>query len=43
MIEDANDVDPMETLEWRDAVAVADVIEHDGAVRAHFLLDQVAH
>lgn len=38
MIEDTHDVDPVETLEWRDAVA--DVIDHDGTERAHYLLDQ---
>ncbi len=33
-----HDIDPIETAEWRDAVA--DVIERDGTERAHFLLDK---
>ncbi|WP_347309596.1 pyruvate dehydrogenase (acetyl-transferring), homodimeric type [Defluviimonas sp. SAOS-178_SWC] len=38
MTEKFIDIDPLESQEWRDAVA--DVIERDGANRAHFLLDQ---
>jgi pyruvate dehydrogenase E1 component len=33
-----NDIDAIETQEWQDAIA--DVIERDGANRAHFLLDK---
>ncbi len=33
-----DDIDPIESQEWRDAVE--DVIERDGPNRAHFLLDQ---
>ncbi|MCV2883074.1 hypothetical protein, partial [Actibacterium sp. XHP0104] len=33
-----NDIDPIESQEWQDAIA--DVIERDGANRAHFLLDK---
>ncbi|MCP4208114.1 MAG: pyruvate dehydrogenase (acetyl-transferring), homodimeric type [Shimia sp.] len=32
------DLDPIESLEWQEAIA--DVIERDGANRAHFLLDK---
>ncbi|MFP5405825.1 MAG: pyruvate dehydrogenase (acetyl-transferring), homodimeric type, partial [Gammaproteobacteria bacterium] len=32
------DIDPVESQEWQDAIA--DVIERDGANRAHFLLDK---
>ncbi|MCB1385367.1 MAG: pyruvate dehydrogenase (acetyl-transferring), homodimeric type [Nitratireductor sp.] len=38
MSANTNDIDPLESQEWRDAIA--DVIERDGANRAHFLLDQ---
>ncbi len=33
-----NDIDPAESREWQDAIE--DVIERDGANRAHFLLDK---
>tara|TARA_R110002110_G_scaffold152752_15_gene345665 strand:- start:8753 stop:11443 length:2691 start_codon:yes stop_codon:yes gene_type:complete len=32
------DIDPVESLEWQEAIA--DVIERDGAARAHYLLDK---
>ncbi len=32
------DIDPVESQEWQDAIE--DVIERDGANRAHFLLDK---
>ena len=35
---ESDDLDPIETQEWQEAVL--DVIEKDGANRAHFLLDQ---
>ena len=35
---DTNDLDPSETREWLESVE--DVIDRDGAERAHFLLDQ---
>ena len=35
---DGQDIDPIETQEWLDAVE--DVIDRDGGDRAHFLLDQ---
>ncbi|MCY4261110.1 MAG: pyruvate dehydrogenase (acetyl-transferring), homodimeric type [Rhodobacteraceae bacterium] len=38
MIDPVKDIDPTETLEWRQAIE--DVIETDGAGRAHYLLDQ---
>jgi pyruvate dehydrogenase E1 component len=38
MSEHQRDIDPVESQEWQDAVA--DVIERDGANRAHFLLDK---
>ena len=38
MTDDANDLDPVETKEWLEAVE--DVIDRDGADRAHYLLDQ---
>ncbi len=38
MSDQRDDIDPTETLEWRQAIE--DVIETDGAARAHFLLDQ---
>lgn len=38
MSKDFPDIDPIESQEWQDAVA--DVIERDGANRAHFLLDK---
>ncbi|MCV2882763.1 pyruvate dehydrogenase (acetyl-transferring), homodimeric type, partial [Actibacterium sp. XHP0104] len=34
----SDDIDPIESQEWQDAIA--DVIERDGANRAHFLLDK---
>ncbi|PWV61605.1 pyruvate dehydrogenase (acetyl-transferring), homodimeric type [Plasticicumulans acidivorans] len=34
-----NDIDPQETREWLDALA--GVIEHEGADRAHFLIDNL--
>ncbi len=38
MTDQIPDLDPTETLEWQEAVS--DVIEKDGANRAHFLLDK---
>ena len=38
MSEHLEDIDPIESLEWQDAVE--DVIARDGADRAHFLLDK---
>ena len=38
MRDDIPDIDPTESQEWQDAIA--DVIERDGANRAHFLLDK---
>ena len=38
MKDQAPDIDPVESQEWQDAIA--DVIERDGANRAHFLLDK---
>ncbi len=38
MKDGTNDIDPIESQEWQDAVA--DVIERDGPDRAHFLLDK---
>ena len=38
MKDQASDIDPVESQEWQDAIA--DVIERDGANRAHFLLDK---
>lgn len=38
MKDQASDIDPIESQEWQDAIA--DVIERDGANRAHFLLDK---
>jgi pyruvate dehydrogenase E1 component len=38
MSEHLEDIDPVESLEWQDAVE--DVIARDGADRAHFLLDK---
>jgi len=38
MSKDLPDIDPVESQEWQDAVA--DVIERDGANRAHYLLDK---
>ncbi len=38
MTERSNDIDPQETREWLDSVE--DVIERDGADRAHFLIDK---
>jgi pyruvate dehydrogenase E1 component len=35
------DIDPQETQEWRDALA--SVREHEGAERAHYLIDQLIH
>ena len=32
------DIDPIESQEWQDAIS--DVIERDGANRAHYLLDK---
>ena len=37
-MKDQPDIDPVESQEWQEAVA--DVIERDGADRAHFLLDK---
>jgi pyruvate dehydrogenase E1 component len=37
-MKDHPDVDPVESQEWQEAIA--DVIERDGADRAHFLLDR---
>ncbi|MCV6596484.1 MAG: pyruvate dehydrogenase (acetyl-transferring), homodimeric type [Mangrovicoccus sp.] len=37
-MKDQSDIDPVESQEWQEAVA--DVIERDGADRAHFLLDK---
>lgn len=37
-MKDQPDIDPIESQEWQEAVA--DVIERDGADRAHFLLDK---
>ena len=34
-----SDVDPQETREWQDAID--GVIDHEGAERAHFLIEQV--
>ncbi len=36
---DLNDIDPLETREWLDALSA--VIEHEGPERAHFLLEQL--
>ena len=33
-----NDIDPLESMEWQDAIS--DVIERDGPDRAHYLLDR---
>ena len=38
MPNDHADIDPIESQEWQDAIA--DVIERDGANRAHYLLDR---
>jgi len=38
MNREVNDIDPIETSEWRDAIV--DVIEKDGGDRAHYLLDR---
>ncbi|TNF18178.1 MAG: pyruvate dehydrogenase (acetyl-transferring), homodimeric type [Rhodobacteraceae bacterium] len=38
MKDQSQDIDPIESQEWQDAVQ--DVIERDGANRAHFLLDK---
>nr|WP_273502968.1 pyruvate dehydrogenase (acetyl-transferring), homodimeric type [Paracoccus sphaerophysae] len=38
MKDQTSDIDPVESQEWQDAIA--DVIERDGANRAHFLLDK---
>ncbi|MGY3439414.1 MULTISPECIES: pyruvate dehydrogenase (acetyl-transferring), homodimeric type [unclassified Marinovum] len=38
MTDQTSDIDPIESQEWQDAVQ--DVIERDGANRAHFLLDK---
>ena len=38
MKDQGSDIDPVESQEWQDAIA--DVIERDGANRAHFLLDK---
>ena len=38
MTQNTPDIDPVETLEWQEAIA--DVIDRDGAVRAHYLLDR---
>lgn len=38
MSKDLPDIDPIESQEWQDAIA--DVIEKDGANRAHYLLDK---
>ncbi len=38
MTDDVQDIDPLETQEWLDSIE--DVIERDGASRAHYLLDQ---
>jgi len=38
MTNDNADIDPIESQEWQDAIA--DVIERDGANRAHYLLDR---
>ena len=38
MKDHSQDIDPVESQEWQDAVS--DVIERDGADRAHFLLDK---
>lgn len=38
MTDQSPDLDPVETLEWQEAVS--DVIERDGANRAHYLLDK---
>jgi len=38
MNKEVNDIDPVETSEWRDAIV--DVIEKDGGERAHYLLDR---
>ncbi|WP_439141094.1 pyruvate dehydrogenase (acetyl-transferring), homodimeric type [Planktotalea sp.] len=38
MSEDFKDIDPVESREWQDAIS--DVIERDGADRAHYLLDK---
>ncbi len=37
-MKDANDIDPLESQEWQEAIQ--DVIEKDGANRAHYLLDK---
>ncbi|MBE3636720.1 pyruvate dehydrogenase (acetyl-transferring), homodimeric type [Mangrovicoccus algicola] len=37
-MKDQPDIDPVESQEWQEAIA--DVIERDGADRAHFLLDK---
>lgn len=37
-MKDANDIDPLESQEWQEAIQ--DVIERDGANRAHYLLDK---
>ena len=38
MKDQPNDIDPIESQEWQDAIE--DVIERDGANRAHYLLDK---
>ncbi|MDA7427405.1 pyruvate dehydrogenase (acetyl-transferring), homodimeric type [Primorskyibacter aestuariivivens] len=38
MTDQSHDIDPVESQEWQDAVQ--DVIERDGANRAHYLLDK---
>jgi pyruvate dehydrogenase E1 component len=38
MTDHTQDIDPVESQEWQEAIA--DVIERDGANRAHFLLDK---
>src|SRR5262249_4372047 len=37
----ANDVDPLETREWLDSLQA--VLQHDGAARASYLLDQLTN
>ncbi|MEM1383847.1 MAG: pyruvate dehydrogenase (acetyl-transferring), homodimeric type [Pseudomonadota bacterium] len=37
MADSSNDIDPVETREWRESIE--DVIDRDGAERAHYLLD----
>ena len=38
MTVNSNDIDPVESQEWQEAIQ--DVIEKDGANRAHYLLDK---